>query len=160
MKIYTKTGDSGKTSLFGGKRVPKSALRIDTYGTVDELNCAIGLCRALGTREMMDSFLGRVQSDLFRVGAELSIGGESQPSGLVPVVPRLSGIEEVASECADTVFFTPDSPESLAGCLERLAADPAALEQLSAAGRIKARSFAWGPLVRRIADITTDETHP
>jgi cob(I)alamin adenosyltransferase len=95
LKIYTKTGDSGKTSLFGGKRVPKSALRIDAYGTVDELNCAIGLCRALGTREMTDAFLGRVQSDLFRVGAELSIGGESRPSGLVPVgEPEVRGLEE------------------------------------------------------------------
>ena len=85
MKIYTKTGDSGKTSLFGGTRVSKSSLRISAYGTVDELNCAIGACRSHGLREMVDGFLGRVQEDLFRVGGELSVGGESKPAGLEPV---------------------------------------------------------------------------
>ncbi|HUI09152.1 MAG TPA: ATP:cob(I)alamin adenosyltransferase, partial [Bacteroidota bacterium] len=48
MKIYTKTGDAGDTSLFGGQRVPKDALRIEAYGTVDELNSMLGLALAEG----------------------------------------------------------------------------------------------------------------
>lgn len=85
MKLYTKTGDSGKTSLFGGTRVSKSSLRIAAYGTVDELNCAVGACRSLGPGGGLDGFMERVQSDLFRVGAELAVGGDSRPAGLVPV---------------------------------------------------------------------------
>ena len=54
MKIYTKTGDAGDTSLFGGKRVPKSSLRIDAYGTVDELNAQLGVVRALKPNAEVD----------------------------------------------------------------------------------------------------------
>ncbi|HLA99935.1 MAG TPA: cob(I)yrinic acid a,c-diamide adenosyltransferase, partial [Bacteroidota bacterium] len=72
MKIYTRAGDGGKTSLLGGKKVSKSALRIGTYGTVDELNSFVGLCRSLGAGPGTDAFLARVQSDLFRIGAELA----------------------------------------------------------------------------------------
>ena len=85
MKIYTKTGDSGKTSLFGGTRVSKSSLRISAYGTVDELNSAVGVCRSHGLEGSLDAFLERVQSDLFRVGGELAAPEGSKPSGLVPL---------------------------------------------------------------------------
>jgi cob(I)alamin adenosyltransferase len=80
LKIYTKTGDGGKTSLFGGKKVSKSAARIEAYGTVDELNSAIGFCRSFGVQGPLDAFFERTQSDLFRVGAELA-SGEGAPSG-------------------------------------------------------------------------------
>lgn len=73
-KIYTKTGDGGMTSLFGGKKVSKSSLRIAAYGTVDELNSFVGFCRSHGPGAGSDAFLGRVQSDLFRIGAELASG--------------------------------------------------------------------------------------
>jgi len=73
-KIYTKTGDDGSTSLFGGKRMSKGSLRIAAYGTVDELNSFVGLCRSHGPDGDTDAFLGRVQSDLFRIGAELASG--------------------------------------------------------------------------------------
>jgi cob(I)alamin adenosyltransferase len=72
MKIYTKTGDGGDTSLFGGKKVPKNSPRLTAYGTVDELNSFVGLCRSHGPGSGTDRFLARVQSDLFRVGAELA----------------------------------------------------------------------------------------
>ena len=72
MKIYTKTGDKGETSLFGGKRVPKDALRIETYGTVDELNSVIGVCRSLNESKEVDAILGEIQIDLFRLGADLA----------------------------------------------------------------------------------------
>src|SRR5712692_7049102 len=72
MKIYTKTGDKGKTSLFGGNRVSKDAPRIAAYGTVDELNSAIGVARSLNPPEEIDSILEEIQNDLFTLGADLA----------------------------------------------------------------------------------------
>jgi cob(I)alamin adenosyltransferase len=72
MKIYTKTGDGGETSLFGGKRVGKDAGRIDAYGTVDELNSIIGVCRSLNVANELDSILEEIQNDLFTLGADLA----------------------------------------------------------------------------------------
>ena len=72
MKIYTKTGDEGKTSLFGGTRVKKSNLRIDAYGTVDELNSFLGLIRdQLEDKNVIDDLI-RIQSKLFTLGAMLA----------------------------------------------------------------------------------------
>ncbi len=72
MKIYTKTGDRGDTSLFGGQRVPKDALRIEAYGTVDELNSALGLARAENTDAHIDGILEEMQNELFELGADLA----------------------------------------------------------------------------------------
>ena len=69
-KIYTRGGDSGETSLGDGARVRKDALRVEAYGTVDEANAAIGIAR-LDTQGEADSILGRVQNDLFDLGADL-----------------------------------------------------------------------------------------
>src|SRR5512135_3724089 len=70
-RIYTKTGDKGETALGDGTRRPKHALRIQAYGTVDEANAAVGVAR-LPTRDEMDAMLGRIQNDLFDLGADLS----------------------------------------------------------------------------------------
>lgn len=72
MKIYTKTGDIGETSLFGGRRVLKSELRIEAYGTVDELNSWIGLLRDVNTNDSIKDLLKEVQDRLFTLGAELA----------------------------------------------------------------------------------------
>jgi cob(I)alamin adenosyltransferase len=72
MKIYTKTGDKGDTSLFGGQRVPKDALRIEAYGTVDELNSVLGIVRADNKNEQIDTILSGVQNELFELGADLA----------------------------------------------------------------------------------------
>lgn len=72
MKIYTKTGDDGTTSLLGGKRTYKDNLRIETYGTVDELNSVIGICRALKPVKKIDKILEYIQNQLFVLGAELA----------------------------------------------------------------------------------------
>lgn len=69
-RIYTRGGDSGETSLGDGTRVPKNALRVEAYGTVDEANAAIGVAR-LETRGEADAILGRIQNDLFDLGADL-----------------------------------------------------------------------------------------
>jgi cob(I)alamin adenosyltransferase len=74
MKIYTKTGDTGDTGLFGGGRVPKSHPRVEAYGDVDELNATIGVARATGSPPdpQIDALLVRVQQDLFAIGALLA----------------------------------------------------------------------------------------
>ncbi|MBS1593482.1 MAG: cob(I)yrinic acid a,c-diamide adenosyltransferase [Bacteroidetes bacterium] len=72
MKIYTKTGDVGETSLFGGRRVSKADLRIETYGTTDELNSWIGLVRDVNTTEAERTLLKDIQDRLFTIGASLA----------------------------------------------------------------------------------------
>jgi cob(I)alamin adenosyltransferase len=72
VKIYTKTGDSGETSLFDGTRVSKSDARVDAYGEVDELNAWIGLVRASHVGADLDEALLHVQRDLFALGARLA----------------------------------------------------------------------------------------
>ncbi|HUJ02448.1 MAG TPA: cob(I)yrinic acid a,c-diamide adenosyltransferase [Rhizomicrobium sp.] len=71
-RIYTKTGDKGTTALGDGTRLPKHALRIAAYGTVDETNAALGIAR-LHTEGDFDSMLARVQNDLFDLGADLCV---------------------------------------------------------------------------------------
>jgi cob(I)alamin adenosyltransferase len=73
-KVYTRTGDQGKTSLIGGTRVSKAHLRLETYGTVDELNSVIGVVIASlpGSARELQMFLQRVQSDLFDLGSHLA----------------------------------------------------------------------------------------
>ncbi len=79
MKIYTRTGDAGQTGLGGGKRVPKNALRIETYGEVDELNASLGVARAKVAHPEIQSVLNEIQRNLFSMGALLS-----DPDGKVP----------------------------------------------------------------------------
>lgn len=85
MKIYTKTGDSGTTSLFGGKRVLKSELRIDTYGTVDELNAHIGLLRDQEVNHKRKDVLVEIQDRLFTLGSILA----TEPGNTNMKVPPL-----------------------------------------------------------------------
>jgi cob(I)alamin adenosyltransferase len=78
MKIYTKTGDKGTTSLFGGTRVPKYHLRIEAYGTVDELNSYIGLIRDQKIDEHTSTILLKIQHELFIVGSMLATPPEKK----------------------------------------------------------------------------------
>jgi cob(I)alamin adenosyltransferase len=71
-KIYTKTGDDGTTGLFGGRRVAKDSLRIESYGTVDELNSVLGLAGAAGLNAEHEALLLTVQEQLFVLGADLA----------------------------------------------------------------------------------------
>ncbi|ACL23172.1 cob(I)yrinic acid a,c-diamide adenosyltransferase [Chloroflexus aggregans] len=84
MKIYTRTGDTGETGLFGGPRVRKDVLRVEAYGTADECNSAIGVARAAGPDPMLDAVLAEVQNQLFVVGADLASPNDS------PYIPRVS----------------------------------------------------------------------
>jgi cob(I)alamin adenosyltransferase len=77
-RIYTRGGDAGQTSLVGGRRVPKHDLRVEAYGTVDEANAVIGLVRLHSSGEA-DAMLGRIQNDLFDLGADLATPEEPAP---------------------------------------------------------------------------------
>jgi len=78
MKIYTKTGDKGKTSLFGGTRVPKHHLRIEAYGTIDELNSHIGLIRDQKIDKKTYKALLKIQNELFTIGSMLATPPEKE----------------------------------------------------------------------------------
>ena len=84
MKIYTKTGDKGKTSLIGGTKVSKSHARIDAYGTVDELNSNIGLCRDLITDKDIRDLLKEIQDRLFTIGSALACDPEKETKLKIP----------------------------------------------------------------------------
>lgn len=71
-KIYTKTGDKGETGLFGGKRLPKNHIRIESYGTVDELNSYIGMLRDLVPNDHQKVILKEIQDRLFTIGSNLA----------------------------------------------------------------------------------------
>ncbi len=86
--IATKLGDTGQTSLAGGKRVSKGALRVETYGTVDELNAALGYARSICADEALASATLGIQQDLFRVGAALATPPESR-KGDAPVTQAM-----------------------------------------------------------------------
>ena len=83
-KIYTKTGDLGKTSLIGGTKVLKSHLRIESYGTVDELNSYIGLANDLLTDEHSKKILKEIQDRLFTIGSSLACDPEKEPLMKIP----------------------------------------------------------------------------
>ena len=84
LKIYTKTGDLGKTSLIGGTKVPKSHLRIETYGTVDELNSYIGLVSDLITDNPSKIILKEIQDRLFTIGSSLACDPDKEPLMKMP----------------------------------------------------------------------------
>lgn len=86
MKIYTKTGDTGETALFGGKRISKGELRIESYGTVDELNSYVGLLRDQEVNKKRKAILVEVQDRLFTIGSILA----TAPGNTKVKVPSLS----------------------------------------------------------------------
>jgi cob(I)alamin adenosyltransferase len=96
-KIYTKTGDDGTTGLFGGARVAKDSLRIESYGTVDELNSVLGLARSLGLGADHDGLLATIQEQLFVLGADLAT-----PHGAMKnfPLPRVTSVDVVCLERA------------------------------------------------------------
>jgi cob(I)alamin adenosyltransferase len=83
-KIYTKTGDKGTTALIGGTRVPKSHLRIEAYGTVDELNSYTGLCKDLIMDDHCKEILQEVQDRLFTIGSSLACDPDKEPKLRIP----------------------------------------------------------------------------
>lgn len=105
MKIYTRTGDDGTTGLFGGGRVSKSHIRVDAYGTVDELNSVLGVARATNPKDAeMDDILVELQETLFVLGADLAT--PLRPGGDKPYTMRLpegsaSALEDIIDRCEE-----------------------------------------------------------
>lgn len=97
MKIYTRTGDSGETSLFDGTRVLKSEARVATYGDVDELNAVLGLARSATSDAQLAAMLEQIQRDLFALGSRLAdpahkIAGRVSKAAVTPAdITRLEG---------------------------------------------------------------------
>jgi cob(I)alamin adenosyltransferase len=92
-RVYTRTGDDGMTALVGGRRVPKDSARIVAYGTLDELNAAVGLARAFNAERLqederhrwLDQVLRRLQNQLFDLGSELATPPEAHYEGMFRV---------------------------------------------------------------------------
>ena len=105
MKIYTKTGDDGTTGLIGGSRVRKSDGRIDGYGTVDELNAAVGLACVV-VDESLQALLRHVQNDLFVIGSHLAMpdepGQAAKNQWLPPLDPGMVARLEAQIDAAET----------------------------------------------------------
>ncbi len=90
MKIYTKTGDKGDTMLFGGARVPKHHLRVETYGTIDELNSYLGLIiDLLGDDSTHHHFLRAIQSQLFTIGSHVATAPEKYATLKLPLLDTI-----------------------------------------------------------------------
>ena len=103
MKIYTKTGDEGLTGLFGGPRVRKDDVRIEAYGTVDELNAALGLARCQPPPPTIDECLLRVQSELFSVGAELATPEPARHGTALVGEQQIAALEKAIDELEATL---------------------------------------------------------
>ena len=106
MKIYTKTGDTGETSLMGAGRVPKDHQRVAAYGDVDETSAAIGLARTTEPRDLADDLLAAIQRDLFAIGGALATPepervGAAQRAKVVVSPERVRALES-AIDAADT----------------------------------------------------------
>jgi cob(I)alamin adenosyltransferase len=102
-KIYTRTGDAGTTALGTGKRMPKHALRISAYGSVDEANAAVGMARLqlAGAHADLDAMLARIQNDLFDLGADLCAPEATDPAG--PQRERLRVTEAQVKRLEDEI---------------------------------------------------------
>jgi cob(I)alamin adenosyltransferase len=107
-RVYTRRGDHGETDLVGGARVPKDDARIEAYGTVDELNAAIGVARAWNAAEIdrapacreLDVILRRLQSELFDLGAELATPPAAFQPGMFRVGPaEVTALETTLDRC-------------------------------------------------------------
>ena len=104
-KIYTRTGDDGTTALGAGQRVPKDALRIETFGTVDELNAAVGLALATGLEPGLAAELTRVQHELFHLGSDLCIPEADKAKRPVPTIEakHVSALEALMDRMTETL---------------------------------------------------------
>lgn len=121
MKIYTRTGDEGKTGLFGGARVPKDDARVEAYGTVDEANAALGVALSHCKVPVIREVLSQLQGDLFTLGAELAtVSGHEDKLGLALLAEADVTRLELAIDDAEAPlpplknFILPDGPPDVA----------------------------------------------
>jgi cob(I)alamin adenosyltransferase len=107
-RVYTRTGDRGDTALVGGRRVPKDAARIEAYGTIDELNAALGLARVFNAERLeaaeghrwLDGVLRKLQDELFDLGSELATPDDATYEGMFKVGDaEVKALEGLIDEC-------------------------------------------------------------
>ncbi|MDX2158001.1 MAG: cob(I)yrinic acid a,c-diamide adenosyltransferase [Hyphomicrobiaceae bacterium] len=153
-KIYTRTGDDGTTSLGTGERVPKNAPRIWAYGTVDETNAAIGLARlSLAGQPDLDAGLGRIQNDLFDLGADLCVPDRGAP-------PAWAGADY------KPLRITPAQVERLEAEIDAMNAELAPLRSFilpggsPAAGALHVARTVCRRAERHMADLASDPAEP
>ena len=107
-RVYTRGGDKGETSLVGGKRVPKDSIRIESYGTVDELNAVLGVVRVTNRdlpgasaeeKEKLDAILFRIQNELFNLGSDLAtLPGDRHPKQPIVEAHHVAALEETIDD--------------------------------------------------------------
>jgi len=160
MKIYTKTGDTGDTGLFGGARVSKASPRVDAYGEVDELNSAVGWARVAVSNLDLDALLNQIQNDLFEVGAELGSTDDRKKKSAMPLIaePQVEALERAIDEYEEgppalTSFVLPGGSEGaarfhLARCVCRRA--ERSLVALGAQENLRGELFRY---VNRLSDL-------
>ncbi len=104
-KIYTRRGDQGQTSLGGGQRVPKDALRVQVYGTVDELNSQIGVALATGLSDRLQAELPAIQNELFNLGSDLCFLETDKARYAIPQIEErhVEKLERLIDEMTATV---------------------------------------------------------
>jgi len=108
-KVYTRHGDKGETHLVGGKRVPKDDPRIESYGTIDELNSVLGIVRACNdaspaspAKTRLDQILRQVQNELFDLGSELATPPDAAWEGMIRIGPeQIAVLERTIDECQE-----------------------------------------------------------
>lgn len=121
LKIYTRTGDAGETALFGGKRLPKCHIRIEAYGTVDELNSWIGLVRDSVSNESVRESLLNIQTLLFSLGANLATDPEKNtptqtilPADIETLEKQIDAMEEKLAPLKN--FILPGGQTTVSYC--------------------------------------------
>jgi len=108
-KVYTRTGDKGETALVGGRRVPKDDPRIESYGTIDELNAVLGIVRACNdaakpspATKRLDQILRQIQNELFDLGSELATPPDAAWEGMIRIGPaQIAVLERTIDECQE-----------------------------------------------------------
>ena len=124
-KIYTKKGDEGLTLLGGGQRVPKDNLRVQVYGTVDELSSQIGVALAVGLNARLDQVLNEVQNELFDLGSDLAFVEEDKQTYKLP---------QIEARHVERLELLMDELTAIVGPLENF---------ILPGGRWGRRSFTW-----------------
>ena len=104
-KLYTRKGDDGTTALGSGTRVPKDSLRVEAYGTVDELNAAIGIAVSQGMTEKLQSVFLTIQNELFHLGSDLCFTEEDKKQFNIPQIQEkhVTALEQLIDELTEIV---------------------------------------------------------
>ena len=158
MKIYTKTGDTGETSLFGGGRVSKHHLRVEAYGTIDEVNSLLGLARSAGPSKQGDLWLEKGQNQLFHLGSDLATPLDAKTDWITRIAEREivwleSTIDRMSDELAPLHNFILPGGSQVAAHLHVARAVCRRAERLiTALGECEEISAHTLPYVNRLSD--------